>query len=53
MNSGAIVDTDEQEYLQYISQRERRKKEKKEITELKNELSEIKILLQQLLKNEP
>lgn len=52
-SSGAIINTDEYEYSQYISQRERRKKEKQEIAELKNELSEIKTLLVQLLKNEP
>lgn len=51
-SSGAIINTDEYEYSQYISQRERRKKEKQEIAELKNELGEIKTLLAQLLKNE-
>jgi len=53
MDSGAIINTDTSEYSQYISQRERRKKEKQEIVDLKNELSEIKALLAQLLKNEP
>jgi hypothetical protein len=51
-SSGAIINTDEYEYSQYIKQRERRNKEKQEILELKNELSEIKTLLVQLLKNE-
>lgn len=51
-NSGAIVNTDTNEYLRYISQREKRKKEKQEISDLKNELNEIKILLAQILKNE-
>lgn len=52
-SSGAIINTDKYEYSQYILQRERRKKEKQEIADLKNELSEIKTLLAQLLKNEP
>lgn len=51
-SSGAIINTDEHEYSQYIAQREKRKKERQEILELKNELSEIKTLLVQLLKNE-
>lgn len=52
-SSGAIINTDEYEYSRYISQREKRKRERQEIADLKNELSEIKTLLAQLLKNEP
>jgi predicted transcriptional regulator len=51
-SSGAIINTDAYEYSQYIAQKERRKKERDEINELKNELSEIKTLLKQMLKNE-
>lgn len=52
MSSGAIVNTDNHAYSQYIAQRERRKKEQDEIKNVKEELSEIKKLLKELLSKE-
>lgn len=52
-NTGAIINCDSFEYSQYISNREKRKKEKElyriEIDNLKNEVSEIKSLLKELI----
>jgi len=48
-NSGAIVNTDTSAYNEYCKLRERKRKEKTEIDLLKNEISEIKSLLYQLL----
>jgi len=50
--SGAIVNTDNQGYSQYIAQRERRKREQDEIKQVKEELNEIKALLRELLSKE-
>jgi len=47
--SGAILNTDSVGYSEYIKQREIRKKERVEIKNLKNEISEIKSLLKELL----
>jgi hypothetical protein len=52
MSSGAIVNTDDHGYSQYIAQRERRKKEQDEIKNVKEELNEIKKLLKELLSKE-
>lgn len=48
-NSGAIVNTNDIEYSQYVKIRSQRKKQKEEIEEIKNELGEIKNLLKELL----
>lgn len=47
--SGAILNTDSVGYSEYIKQREIRKRERVEIKNLKNEISEIKSLLKELL----
>jgi hypothetical protein len=47
--SGAILNTDSVGYSEYIKQREIRKRERGEIKNLKNEISEIKSLLRELL----
>ena len=52
--TGAIINYDEISYDQYVNSLNSREFQKKEIINLKNELSEIKLLLKQLLeKNEP
>lgn len=48
-NTGAIVSTDTVGYSQYIKMREERKKQRQEIENLKNEMTEIKFLLGELL----
>ena len=50
-NSGAIVNTDTDQYNQYVRLREKRKLEKKEIVEIKQEIEELKSLLKEVLKN--
>lgn len=40
-NSGAIVNTDTDQYNQYVRLREKRKLEKKEIVEIKQEIEEL------------
>tara|TARA_B100000902_G_C27157234_1_gene836793 strand:+ start:201 stop:398 length:198 start_codon:yes stop_codon:yes gene_type:complete len=50
-DSGAIVSTDTEQYNQYVKLRERRKLEKKEITDIKQEIEELKSLLKEVLKN--
>lgn len=50
--SGAILNTDNVGYNNYIKLRDEKLKQKHEIDSLKKELSEIKSLLQELL-NEP
>jgi hypothetical protein len=47
--SGAILNTDSVGYSEYLKQREIRKRERGEIKNLKNEISEIKSLLRELL----
>jgi hypothetical protein len=47
--SGAILNTDSVGYSEYLKQREIRKMERGEIKNLKNEISEIKSLLRELL----
>lgn len=48
-SSGAIISVDKSEYEKYIQRRNQQKSKDREITELKNEVSEIKQLLQGLL----
>ena len=50
--SGAIINCDEFGYSQYISIRERRKSQKEELDFLKNEITEIKSFLSQLMNND-
>lgn len=47
--SGAIVNCDDLSYNQYVISLENRQNQKKEIEQLKDEIGEIKNLLQQLL----
>jgi hypothetical protein len=47
--SGAIVNCDNLSYNQYVNSLHNRETQKKEIDNLKNEISEIKNLLKQLL----
>jgi hypothetical protein len=47
--SGAIVNCDDLSYNQYVNSLHNRENQKKEIDDLKNEISEIKSLLQQIL----
>jgi len=48
-DSGAIVNTDTQQYSEYIRMRSERKKQKEEIEGLKNDISEIKSLLMEII----
>ena len=52
-NTGAIINYDTFEYSQYISNREKRKREKEiqkiEIDNIKNEITEIKSMLKELI----
>jgi hypothetical protein len=48
-NSGAIINYDDLAYNQYVNSLYIRQNEKKEIDNLKNEVSELKSLLKQLL----
>jgi hypothetical protein len=48
-NSGAIINYDDLAYNQYVNSLNNRQNQKKEIDNLKNEISEIKSLLKQLL----
>jgi hypothetical protein len=50
-DSGAIVNTDTEQYNQYVRLREKRKSEKKEISDIKKEIEELKSLLKEVLKN--
>lgn len=47
--TGAIINTDEFEYLNYNKIKKDKSRQKEEIQNLKNELSEIKFLLRRLL----
>ena len=49
--SGAIVNTDSMAYNQYVTSLEQRELQKKEISEIKNDIDEIKSLLRNLLLN--
>lgn len=48
-NSGAIINYDDLAYNQYVNSLNNRQNQKKEINDLKNEVSELKSLLKQLL----
>jgi hypothetical protein len=47
--SGAIINTDNISYNQYINSLENRKNQKKEIEDMKKDIHEIKCLLKELL----
>jgi len=48
-NSGAIINCDSFGYTQYIRMKEEKRKQKEEIDQIKNDITEIKSLLRQLL----
>lgn len=48
-DSGAIVNTDTNQYNQYVKMRFERRKQKEEIEVLKNDISEIKSLLMEII----
>ena len=48
-DSGAIVNTDTSEYLQYVKLRAERKKQREEIDQIKDDISEIKSLLMEII----
>ena len=47
--SGAIVNTDTEQYNQYVKLRAKRKSERDEIDEMKKEIDELKSLLKEFL----
>ena len=49
--SGAIINCDSRAYNQYVSSLEQRNLQKREISEMKNDINEIKSLLRNLLMN--
>lgn len=49
--SGAIMNLDSAGYQEYIKKRNAKLKEREEISNLKNEISEIKSMLKQILKD--
>lgn len=48
-DSGAIVNTDTAEYLQYVKLRSEKQKQRKEIDQIKEDISEIKSLLMEVI----
>ena len=56
-NTGAIINCDQQGYVNNISQKKEREKLKNDVQNLKSELSEIKLLLKEIIngqqKNQP
>ena len=48
-DSGAIVNTDTAEYLQYVRLRAEKKKQREEIDQIKTDISEIKSLLMEII----
>jgi SPX domain protein involved in polyphosphate accumulation len=48
-DSGAIVNTDTNQYNQYVKMRSERRKQREEIEGLKNDISEIKSLLMEII----
>jgi len=48
-DSGAIVNTDTAEYLQYVKLRAERRKQREEIDQIKDDISEIKSLLMEII----
>ena len=49
--SGAIMNLDSAGYQEYVKKRNPKIREKEEISSLKSEISEIKLMLQQILKD--
>ena len=49
MDTGAIINKDTSGYQQYIVNSSKRKSEKQEIEKLKSDVSEIKLLLKELI----
>jgi hypothetical protein len=47
--TGAIINCDQQGYVNYISQKKEREKLKNDVQNLKSELSEIKLLLKEII----
>lgn len=48
-DSGAIVNTDTAEYLQYVKLRAEKKKQREEIDQIKEDIGEIKSLLMEII----
>jgi hypothetical protein len=48
-NSGAIVNTNTSEYLQYVRLRSEKQKQREEIDQIKQDISEIKSLLMEVI----
>ena len=48
-DSGAIVNTDTAEYLQYVKLRSEKQKQREEIDQIKEDISEIKSLLMEVI----
>ena len=48
-DSGAIVNTDTAEYLQYVKLRAEKKNQREEIDQIKTDISEIKSLLMEII----
>ena len=48
-DSGAIVNTDTAEYLQYVKLRAEKKKQREEIDQIKTDISEIKSLRMEII----
>lgn len=48
-NSGAIVNCDTIAHSQYIRMREQKRKDKEEIDKMKEDISEIKMLLKEII----
>jgi hypothetical protein len=49
--TGAIINVDSTEYIRYMSNKKNRKTQKDEIDIIKNDISEIKTILMQILEN--
>jgi hypothetical protein len=47
--TGAIINCDQQGYVNYVSQKKDREKLKNDVQNLKSELSEIKLLLKEII----
>ncbi|MDD4242737.1 MAG: hypothetical protein PHG08_00355 [Bacilli bacterium] len=50
VNSGAVINTDKTGYNKYIEMRRKKELESNRMENLENELADIKLLLQELLK---
>lgn len=47
--TGAIINTDNLEYSQYIKMKNEKKKQREELDKIKNDIDEIKLLLKELI----